>query len=253
MKDNHLKRIFEQGGVGYGVWAALGSGVTIEVAGRLGYDWVLVDFEHGQWGPQDALGALRATAGYKTTSIVRAPGVDGFAFFKHILDRGAEGVLLPLVRDAEEVRRAVSACRYPPQGTRGIASHRAHGYGLDGADYFARANDEILIVAQVETREALEDLDAIAEVPGLDALFVGPVDLSAALGAPIGQVSPELEPAIERVLEVGKLKGKPVGLYCRSPEDAKRWIERGVSFVNLCNDTSLLVRGLRQSLEQVRS
>ncbi|MDD9966113.1 MAG: aldolase/citrate lyase family protein [Myxococcales bacterium] len=252
MKDNRLKRLLDGGEVAAGIWAALGSEVTVEVAGQLGYDWILLDLEHGVSGPEQGLALLRATGGHAMTSIVRVPSADDAGLFKRILDCGAEGVLVPMIRSAEEVHKVVRACRYPPQGIRGIASLRAHGYGVDFKDYLARANDEVLVMVQIETKEAVEAVDAILDVPGLDAVLVGPADLSAALGAPLDTTAAPFERAIERVLAACARTGKPAGIYCHSPQDAKRWVARGFRFVNVCNDMSLLVSGMRSALNATR-
>lgn len=249
MKDNHLKRILNGGGVGIGVWGGLGSEATTEMAGQLGYDWILLDFEHGLAGTEQALAQLRATGGYAMTSIARVPSAHDDAVFKLVLDRGAEGVLVPMIRTVEEVERVVSACRYPPVGTRGIAAHRAHGYGVDFQDYIARANDEVLVFVQVETLEAVEAVDAIVDVPGLDGVLVGPADLSAALGTPFDTDSAPFSAAMERVIAACARSGKPAGMYCHSPQDAKRWMARGFRLVNVCNDMSLVLSGLQRALE----
>lgn len=251
MKRNHLRQLLRNGGRGIGVWAMLGSEVTIEVAAQLGYDWVLIDCEHGIAGLEEALRLLRPTAGYEISSVVRVPTAHDPAVFKRVLDMGAEGVLAPLIREAPEVRQVVSACRYPPQGTRGIAPQRAHGYGIDFSDYFGRANEEILVIVQIETKEAVENVDEIAAIEGLDALLVGPADLSAALGAPFDTRAQPFGQAIDRILEATARVGKAAGIYCHSPEDARSWLERGFRFVNICNDQSLLVEGLQKALGEM--
>lgn len=252
MRDNPMKKKLAAGESALGVWACLGSEVTLEVAARLGFDWALIDCEHGLVHTEGLLPLLRAAAGHDMATVVRMPSAHALSDFKRVLDMGAEGVLVPMVRSAEEVSAVVAQCKYPPAGTRGIASHRAHGYGVDFMDTFQRANDNILIAVQIETAEAMEHLEAIAAVEGLDALFVGPSDLSAALGKPFDTDSDDFQRAVDRVLATCKATGKPAGIYCRSPDDAKRWLARGFSFVNICNDQSTLVSGIRRSLKQMR-
>jgi len=252
MRDNPMKKKLAAGEPALGMWACLNTEVTLEVAAGLGFDWALIDCEHGLIHTEGLLPFLRAAAGHGMATVVRMPSVHELSAFKRVLDMGAEGVLVPLVRTAEEVAAVVAECKYPPAGNRGIASHRAHGYGTDFMDYFQRANDNVFVAVQIETAEAMENVEAIAAVDGLDGLFVGPADLSAAFGKPFDTQSQVFQDAIDRVLAACKAAGKPAGIYCHGPDDAKQWLQRGFTFVNVCNDQSTLVRGIRSALEEMR-
>jgi 4-hydroxy-2-oxoheptanedioate aldolase len=251
MRKNHLKQQLDSGQAALGIWAVLGSEVTASVAGPLGFDWILMDAEHGILDAEGAI-ALVPFAQHETcTRLIRVPGATDTGLFKRVLDMGFEGVLVPQIHSAREVREVVSACRYPPDGQRGIASQRAHGYGLEFDEYLAQANRETLVLVQIETAEAVENIEEILTVDGLDGVFVGPADLSAALGVHGDPEAPVLVETIARILQAAQAAGKPAGIYARSPEDATQRIRSGFRFVNIANDQSLLVRGLRAAREAV--
>lgn len=253
MKKNHMKRRLASGASALGAWAVLGSEATLGAAARLGYDWILVDCEHGLASLEDAIRILPVAAGHEATCIVRVPTANDAGVFKRVLDMGFEGVLVPQIRDAREVGEVVSACRYPPVGTRGIAGERAHAYGLEFAEYIERANDETIVLVQIETAEAVENIDEIVAVNGLDGVLIGPNDLSNALGVPFQLDSDAFVAAAARVREAARAVGKPAGIYCSTPAQARARLDEGFRFVNLCNDQSLVVRGLRHSIEEMGS
>ena len=245
MRKNHLKQKLDSGQAALGIWAVLGSEVTASVAGPLGFDWILVDAEHGILDVEGAIALIPHAQHETCTRLIRVPGAADTGLFKRVLDMGFEGVLVPQIRSAREVREVVSACRYPPEGQRGIASQRAHRYGLEFGDYLAQANRETLVLVQIETAEAVENIEEIVAVDGLDGVFVGPADLSAALGVHGDPEAPVLVESVARILQSAQAAGKPAGIYARSPEDATNRIRSGFQFVNIANDQSLLVRGLQ--------
>lgn len=236
-----------------GLWSLLGSEAALEIAAPLGFDWVLIDCEHGVVSVDALPGLLRALNGSETTSVVRMPSADNLADFKRVLDAGAEGVLVPQVYSADQVKGIVSACRYPPKGTRGIAGGRAHQYGYDFMDYLLKSNSEILILVQAETKEAIENIDAIMNVDGLDGVLIGPVDLSAALNKTLDFMAPEFKAATDKVLASTKRAGKYAGFYCNDPEDAKIRLAEGFQFVNICTDMLLMLKGYIGSLENMKA
>lgn len=251
MRKNHLKEKLASGQTALGVWAVLGSEVTAGIAGPLGFDWILMDAEHGILDTEGAI-ALVPHAQHETcTRLIRVPGAADTGLFKRVLDMGFEGVLVPQIRCAREVEDVVAACRYPPEGQRGIASQRAHLYGLEFAEYLAQANRETLVLVQIETTEAVENIEEILAVEGLDGVFIGPADLAAALGV---HGNPEAEiftQSVAKILRAAQAVGKPAGIYGRSPEDATQRIRSGFRFVNIANDQSLLIRGLRAAREAI--
>jgi len=253
MRDNTLRKKLLAGEAALGLWAGLGSETVIEMAAPLGFDWILIDCEHGVAGYEVLPGLLRSLNGSNSTSLVRVPSADDFSIFKRVLDAGVEGVLVPQVYNVDQVKKIVSACRYPPQGVRGIAGGRAHKYGLDFIDTLQRSNEEVLVFVQIETREAVENLDEILSVEGLDGVFVGPADLSAALGKTLNVDTPEYQSAIEAIIDGAKKAGKPAGYYCNNIKDAKARISQGFQFVNICSDMSLMIQGFSRSLRDMKN
>lgn len=251
MRDNTMRKKLANGEQALGLWAGLGSEAAVEMASSSGFDWILIDCEHGVAGYEALPGLLRSLTGSESTSLVRVPNADDMSIFKRVLDAGVEGVLVPQVYTANQVKNIVSACRYPPQGTRGIAGGRAHKYGADFKDTLQRSNAEILVFVQIETREAIENLDEILAVAGLDGVLVGPADLSAALGQTLNFDTPEFYAAIASILSATKRAGKPAGFYCNNPEEAKARIAQGFQFVNICNDLSILLQGFSKSLRDM--
>jgi 2-keto-3-deoxy-L-rhamnonate aldolase RhmA len=251
VRENGLRKKLKNGENALGLWASLGSEAALEMAAPLGFDWVLIDCEHGVASIDALAGLLRAVNGSKITSIVRLPSADNLADFKRVLDAGAEGVLVPQVYSAGQVKNIVGACRYPPKGTRGIAGGRAHQYGYDFMDYLLKSNSEILVFVQAETREAIENIDEIMAVESLDGVLIGPMDLSAALNKPLDFSAPEFKAATDKVLQAAKRAGKYAGFYCADTADAKARLAEGFQFVNICTDILVLLRGYLEALKSL--
>lgn len=249
MKTNRLKQLWSQGKPGFGMWAALGSSVAVEAMGQLDPDWVLLDAEHGISSYEGVLPLMQALAGRSTTVLVRLPAGE-YIPIKRVLDMGAEGIMVPQIRNAEEVREIVSLCRYAPEGTRGIGPYRASGYELDFPDYFKRANEQIVVIVQIEHPEAVANLEEILAVDGLDSVFIGPADLALSLGHFPQIDHPEVQKAITEIRDKARAAGKPVGYYTNSGEQAREFAEQGYQMVNVCNDLSVLARGLRRNYRQ---
>jgi 2-dehydro-3-deoxyglucarate aldolase/4-hydroxy-2-oxoheptanedioate aldolase len=243
VKTNHVKQALRAGRPTAGAWLHLCSGISAEIMGRAGFDWLLVDMEHGHGDLQTLLGQLQAIEGSGTIPLVRVQWNDP-AVIKRVLDLGAYGVMIPWVGGAAEAGQAVRACQYPPQGIRGIAgAHRAAGYGRHAAEYWRRANDEVLIAIQVETRSAVEDIERLVEVPGVDVVFIGPADLSTALGHLGDPAHPAVEAAIARVEAAARRAGRALGTITRGWDQARALYQRGYQFLTLCSDTALVVQG----------
>lgn len=253
MKTNHLKTLWKEKKVAIGFWASLGSAEIVENAAALNFDWILIDTEHGMSSYENCLPLLRAMNGSKATSVVRIPGFQDTTPLKRVLDMGAEGVLVPQIKTAEDIVKIVNACRYPPMGERGIGNGRAAKYGLDFNDYFARSNEEIAVIVQIETAEAVENIDSIFEVPGLDAALVGPADLSAALGCTFEWDSPVYTDAVDTILNAAKKANKPIGFFCGTIKDAKLRLEQGFQFVNIADDINLVSRGMVRAFKDLEN
>jgi 2-dehydro-3-deoxyglucarate aldolase/4-hydroxy-2-oxoheptanedioate aldolase len=243
VKTNHVKRALREGRPTAGAWLSLCSAMTAEAMSRAGFDWLLVDMEHGHGDYQTLLAQLQAIEGSPTIPIVRVQANDA-AVIKRVLDIGAYGVMVPWVGGRADAEAAVRATRYPPDGIRGIAgSHRAGGYGRHAAEYWKRANEEILVVIQVETTSAVAEIEEIVRVPGVDVVFIGPADLSTALGHRGDFAAPPVRAAFERVEAAARGAGVALGNISRNWEQARQLYERGYRFLTLCSDTSLVVQG----------
>jgi 2-keto-3-deoxy-L-rhamnonate aldolase RhmA len=232
----------------------VGSIVTLPLAGvaeivaDAGFDWLWIDMEHGPLDLLSVEAMLRAKGA--AAGIVRAPANDP-VWIKRILDTGCDGILLPHVSSAAEARAAVDAAYYPPRGRRSFGVSRAHGYGPRMHDYLASSPDETTVMVQIESRKAVEQIEAILATDGVDAAVIGPFDLSGSLGH-LGEIThPEVQAAIEAVAKAGRTRGVPVGIFCGSAELARGYLAQGFSPIAVGVDAMLLAaaaRELRQSL-----
>lgn len=234
-----------------GIWSMLNSTTAVEAVGGAGFDWMLLDGEHSPLELADAIDHLRALAACGTAPIVRLPDNDPI-LFKRFLDAGVTTVMLPQVQSAAEARAAVQAMHYPPLGARGVAlMHRASRYGRT-PDYLRTASDSLCLVVQLETPAALDRLEEIAAVEGVDALFFGPGDLSATLGL-LGQPDhPKVQETIAGAFERAQVLGKPCGVLAPNPAAARRYIEMGFAFVSVASDLALLVHNADATASQYR-
>ncbi len=235
----------------YGLWVTLESPAITEIAAALGVDWVCVDMEHGHLGWREAAEHLRAVRGSETSVLVRVPEVTRDTV-KRALDLGAQGVLLPLVRTGDDVERGLRYGRYPPRGERGVGGERAVTWGLGFQEYLAHANEETLIIPIIETVEAVENIDAILAVPGLEAIFFGPADLSASSGY-LGQwEAPGVADQILNIRAQAAQLGLGAGVLATSVEDGVQRRDQGFGLIGLGSDTGLLIRSINQALEKLR-
>ncbi|MCV9939484.1 HpcH/HpaI aldolase/citrate lyase family protein [Boseaceae bacterium BT-24-1] len=238
---NAFKAALARGELQIGLWSSLCSPIVAEIIGHSGFDWILVDTEHSPNEPPAVLAQLQALQAGTATPIVR-PAWNDPVLLKRLLDIGTQAVLVPFVQNAEEAAKAVAACRYPPAGIRGITvSGRGSRYGRV-PDYLKRADAEICVLVQVETGEALSQLEAIASVDGVDGVFIGPADLSASLGHIGNPGHPEVQAAIKDAVDRLTALGKPAGILPPSEADARRYIEWGYRFVAVGSDLGLLTK-----------
>jgi 2-keto-3-deoxy-L-rhamnonate aldolase RhmA len=234
-----------------GTWTSLSDPAVAEIAAGGGFDFVVVDTEHAPLGLETVADCLRAVEVNNVASVVRVPWNDPVRI-KRLLDLGPDGLLVPMVETADEAREAVAATRYPPEGERGVAAARASGYGRDFESYVESGHRDLSLILQIESGAAVENAAAIAAVEGVDALFVGPADLSASLGVFGEWDHPELLAAIEAVLEAGDEAGVPVGTLGATPEEVRALGSLGFDYLLSGVDAAHLVAGQRRSLEAAR-
>lgn len=236
-----------------GSWLNLGSAITAEMAGLAGYDWVLLDHEHGPGSETTIIQQLQAVAATPATCLVRIAANEA-PRFKRVLDAGAAGVMVPYVSTPDEARAAVSAMRYPPRGTRGVAKlTRASSFGARFDDYFAHAHEWLVTLTQIETAEAVVNARAIAAVDGVDVLFVGPMDLTTSLGIPGQYGDTRFHDALRSVADAANDAGKAAGILLLDPANLPLCRELGYTVVALGSDGGAVVAGLKQSLATLRS
>ena len=234
-----------------GTFLNLGSANAVEVAADVGFDWLLIDLEHGRGSFSDLNAMLMACLSSNASPIVRIRSVDADTV-KFVMDSGAAGIMFPYVSTADDAKRSVQYMKYPPAGTRGVAGIiRATNYGRDWKDYFTTANAKSLTVVQIETAEAVEAAESIAAVEGVDVLFVGPLDLSVNLGCPGDFTQPHFIEAIKKVIAACERHGKTAGILSR-PELVTQHKALGFRFFALGSDTGAIVTGLKQSLDAMR-
>jgi len=233
-----------------GTIVSLASPEVAELLSSLGYDWLFVDMEHGPLGTMEAQRVLQATSA-QCSAVVRVPA-NGEVWIKRALDLGCDGIIVPAVNSAEDARQAVRWARYPPLGARGVGIGRAHGYGMRFAEYVARANEDVAVIVQAEHRDAVADIEAIVRVPGVDAVLIGPYDLSGSLGKP-GQVDdPEVWAHIERVRTACQGAGMPLGVFGASADAVRPFIAQGYTLIAVGLDTLFLGTAAAGTLQALR-
>ena len=235
-----------------GTWISSASPLIAEAIGHAGFDWGVVDMEHA---PLDIMGVvhmLQALSGTKMLTVLRVPWNDA-VMVKRVLDAGATTVMFPMVQNADEARRAVAATRYPPQGVRGMAGmSRATRFGTT-PNYWKTANQQIGVIMQIETPQAVEALEAIADVDGVDALFIGPADLSAAMGHLGGLTHPEVIEVMARVVQRCKALGKAIGTLGSTPEAVAQYRAIGFDYVAVSSDIGFMMRGAQAAIAALRT
>jgi 4-hydroxy-2-oxoheptanedioate aldolase len=242
LPKNTFKRALVAGQPQIGLWSSLSSNYTVEVIAGAGFDWLLLDMEHSPNDLESLLAQLQAAAAYAAHPVVRVPWND-MVTMKRVLDVGAQSLLVPYVSTAQEARDAVSFTRYPPVGMRGVAdTTRATRFGRI-QDYAKRAHEEICVLVQVETQNALDQLEAICAVDGVDGVFIGPADLHASLGRTGEIAHPEVKPIIDDAIRRIRKCGKAPGILTPNETDARRWLACGALFIAVGADVGILARG----------
>ena len=238
---NQLKRALREGLPQIGLWSSLSSHITVEIIAGSGFDWLLLDTEHSPNEVTMVLSQLQAMTGGTATPVVR-PAWNDAVLFKRFLDIGVQSFLVPWIQNADEARRAVAATRYPPEGIRGVATTiRANRFGRI-KNYAATVHAELCVVVQIETQVALGNLEEIAAVDGVDALFIGPSDLAADMGHVGNSAHPDVRAAIDSAIGRIVKTGKRAGILAPIEADARHWLALGCLFVAVGSDAGILAR-----------
>lgn len=252
MRPNRIKQIWAEGRAATIGWLGIGSSHAAEIMARQGFDAVCVDMQHGLIDYNDVWPMFQAISQTETVPIVRVPWNDPQMIMK-VLDAGAYGVIVPLINNAAEAANTVAACRYPPDGIRSFGPIRAGMYA--GPDYAAHANDEILVLGMIETKDGIVNVDAICATPGLDGVYVGPADLSYALGLPPQADNPHPlhMKTCDNIVAAAHRHGKKAGLHTNGAPFSANAIARGFDFVTLTTDVVSMTRGAKRELDDLKA
>jgi 2-dehydro-3-deoxyglucarate aldolase len=222
-----------------------------EMCADAGFDWLFLDMEHGALDLHDVQRIAQAVND-RCPCVVRVP-INERMWIGKILDLGIAGIIIPQVNTADDAARAVFAAKYPPQGGRGVGVGRASRYGANLDSYLKLANQETALIVQIEHRDAVENVEAIADVEGVDALMIGPLDLSGSFGKPAQIDAPEVQAAIARVRDFGMTRKIPMSLFCPDAERAKRALEQGYTLVPVATDNLLFVRAASAMMQTLKA
>lgn len=243
---NHFKSALKSGHQQIGIWNSIGGNTACEIMASAGFDWVLVDTEHAATSTAEVLPALQAISGYPDVSAVVRPSSNDDVTIKRLLDMGAQSLLIPYVQNVAEAEAAVRAMRYAPRGIRGMAGiMRATRFGAVN-DYASSVEDELCLIVQVETIQAMEELEAIALTDGVDGVFIGPADLSASMGLPGQTNHPKVVAVINAAIDRLAAIGVPSGILALNNDTSAQFIKRGTLFTAVGVDSALLVTAARQ-------
>ena len=226
-------------------WLSIGSAYSAEGVGHSGVHAVTVDLQHGMLGFSDALVMMQAISATPATPMVRVPDLNP-AQIMHLLDAGAYGIICPMISTPEQTKTLVDACRYPPLGNRSFGPSRGLLYG--GPDYVAQANETVMAIPMIETAEAVDRIEEILDVEGVDMVYLGPNDLAFALDGHVGHPRPKSEAALLHVLSAATRRGISVGIFCSGGEEARNRIEQGFRLVTPGNDFAHLTRSMREAV-----
>lgn len=240
--SNKLKRRLLGGRKAFGAWLHLAHPAATEAMASAGYDFLFLDNEHGPASLQDTLLQLHVLSGSDVAPVVRVPWNDPI-YLKRVLDIGVTSVMIPMIETAEQAKAAVAACRYPPNGVRGFGPWREIGNGADLADYVRHAHEELLIIGQIESVKAVENIDAIAAVEGLDLLYIGPNDLSGSVGRFREFEHRDVVQAIDRAFDGIKRAGKPAGIVPYGPRTTADLFKAGYAMLAAATDVALMRSG----------
>ena len=248
-----LKARWRRGEVSLGLFIHSTDPAIANVLTDVGFDWLIIDTEHQPFNPETLQALLLTIRGTDTVPLVRVADND-VALIKHALDFGAEGILVPLVRSVDDARQAVAACKYPPMGIRGMGGRAVTDFYREAAEYIATANERTIVMLQIEHIDAVEHIEEIARVPGVDCLIVGQVDLSATMGIPWQIDHPRVAEATERVIAAARAAGVPVGVGLDAPpEVVLEWVARGARCISIGMDWMVMRRAAEESVRAIRA
>ncbi len=257
MRKNALKEIWNRGDAVINGWCSIPSSFSAEIMAHQDFDSITIDMQHGLVGYQVATTMLQAISTTAVVPMTRVPSNDP-GFIMKMLDAGSYGVICPMIQNPDDAEKLVAACRYPPRGVRSFGPVRAKYYGggatHGGGDYHHYAEDETLVIPQIETQEAVANLDEILQVPGISAIYIGPSDLSMAFGKEPrkGQRDPEIVEAKRKILHAAKRHGIPAGIHTNSREVAIQMIRDGFQLTSLQSDDRFLMKTAKEEVAAVR-
>jgi len=252
LRTNYVREKIKRGEPSLGCFMGLGSPNLAELLSHAGFEWLVVETEHNGLDSAEIEHMLMAIKGTDAIPLVRIPAASP-VYIQRALDVGAMGIVVPLVRTASEAEAIVRATRYPPQGTRSFGALRAANYTFDNLDYFYRANDNLLVMLILETREAIANLDAIAAVPGVDALMFGFYDLCLSFGLdPMKQPHAEIDAMVERALALSKRTGVAIGATANTPDGLRGLMQAGYKMLAYGPDYALMVNAVRPGVAAYR-
>ncbi|MCL4830011.1 MAG: 2,4-dihydroxyhept-2-ene-1,7-dioic acid aldolase [Caldilinea sp.] len=251
MRENRLRTLWQQGAAALCAWLSIPSTFSAEIVAHAGFDCLTIDLQHGLIDYSSAAPMLQAISTTNATPLARVPWNDPGTIMK-LLDAGCYGIICPMINNADEAAAFAAACRYPPAGIRSYGPKRAMLYA--GDDYADAANATVLAIAMIETADGLANVDAIAALPGIDALYIGPADLSLALGRSqrVDQTDPVMVEALDAILAAAKRHGKVAGLHTATPAYAAAMIEKGFQLVTVSTDAGFLETEARRVARAVR-
>jgi len=254
MRTNPVKKTLKSGQPSFGTWLSLGDLFATRVLARLGFDWLTLDLEHGaiDWSQAAMIFAAIADAG--GVPLARVPK-GNHDYIKRTLDAGAWGIVVPMVDTVEQAKIAIAAAKYPPQGNRSVGGGmHALNFGATSGDYYRRANDEIMVILQTESPTGVANAEAIYSLPGVDAIFVGPVDLRAQMRSADGTeaTDAEFETMLQRVVDAGKKTGTPTGMHVMDPATAHRRAQQGMQFIAVGSDLRMMTQKAQETVQALR-
>lgn len=241
-----------QGEVMFGIWLSLGSSFVAEIAGLTGFEWALIDNEHGLGDYSAMAHQIQALSNTSAAPIVRVPANQP-EYFKRALDLGASGIMVPQVNNAKQAEDVVQFMRYAPAGIRGLTrSSRASKYGMEFDEYFEKVNDNLLTIVQIETKQAVENAGEIAAVEGVDVLFVGPSDLCLNLGIPWETDHKEFKACTEKVVNACSQANKKAGILLKTPVQAEEFLSHGFTCIAVGVDLGIIRDGMKKIADELR-
>jgi 4-hydroxy-2-oxoheptanedioate aldolase len=247
----NLKKRLQNGETIHGCWLNLGSALTAEIVGLAGFDWVLIDLEHGTGTEKEALAQMQSLEHTGAGIVVRVESAE-LPRIQRILDMGAEGIMCPKINDLDEAKKVVDGLHYPPLGHRGVAKMvRATQFGESFQRYYETSQDNILGIVQIETKEALHHLDDIANLEGVDVLFIGPADLTMELGIFSEFDHPLFLDAVRRTIAAANKAGKATGILFFNPDEYKKYHQMGIRFIACGSDGSFVANGAKQIADKL--